>query len=380
MAIPSEYRALLRGEARPVDVPAIEHELTQLWKATAEDTLEGEPVVRACVLNLVAYAPSQDVAHHINEVISQVSARHPSRSIVIVAGRGARSAQLRASISAHCQIAPEGGKQVCNEQITLHVSGPAVDELHGTVLPLLVPELPVFLWWHDEPPLTGHLFRELLDSCDRLVVDSADFAPERAERALVGLQRLVGEGGVAVSDLNWSRLTHWRELVAQFFDAPPGRQYLDKLDRVEVEIASRHGREPYLTEGLLLVGWLASRLGWALENGRRSRGGVMAFGFRSAAGAVAVELRPKPAHPGEGLHSVRVGAPGSATFSLSRMPDDEKCVAVTAEIPEGGHSRVVCMDWPSEAALLCEELEMQGRDTVFEEALAQAVRFMDVGR
>ena len=377
MAIPSEYRALLRGEARPVDVPAIEHELTQLWKAAAEDTLEGEPVVRACVLNLVAYAPSQDVAHHINEVISQVSARHPSRSIVIVAGRSARTARLQASISAHCQIAPEGGKQVCSEQITLHASGPAVDELHGTVLPLLVPDLPVFLWWHDEPPLTGHLFRELLDTCDRLVVDSADFAPERAERALVGLQRLVEGGGVAVGDLNWSRLTHWRELVAQFFDAPPGRQYLDKLDRVEVEIASRHGREPDLTEGLLLVGWLASRLGWVLEDGgRRSRGGAMTFGFRSAAGPVAVKIRPDPAHPGEGLHSIRVGAPGSATFSLSRMPDDERCVAVTAEMPEGGHSRVVCMDPPSEAALLCEELEVQGRDTVFEEALAQAVRFM----
>jgi glucose-6-phosphate dehydrogenase assembly protein OpcA len=380
MAIPSEYRALLRGEARPVDVAAIESELTQLWKAVAQDAPEGAPVVRACVLNLVAYAPSQDVAHHINEVIAHVSARHPSRSIVIIAGRGARSARLRASISAHCQIAPQGGKQVCNEQITLHVSGPAVDELHGMVLPLLVPELPVFLWWHGEPPLEGHLFQELLDTCDQLVVDSADFAPERAERVLVGLQRLVGEGGVAVSDLNWSRLTHWRELVAQFFDAPPGRQYLDKLDRVEVEIASRHGNEPHLTEGLLLVGWLASRLGWALENGRRSRGGAMALDFRSDAGAVAVEIRPEPAHPGEGLRSVRVGAPGNATFTLSRTPDDEKCVAVTAKIPEGGHSRVVRMDWPSEAALLCEELEMQGRDKVFEEALAQAVRFMDVSR
>jgi len=41
---------------------------------------------------------------------------------------------------------------------------------------------------------------------------------------------------------------------------------------------------------------------------------------------------------------------------------------------------VVCMDRHSEAVLLCEELEMQGRDTVFEEALAQAVRFMDVDR
>jgi hypothetical protein len=37
------------------------------------------------------------------------------------------------------------------------------------------------------------------------------------------------------------------------------------------------------------------------------------------------------------------------------------------------------MDPPSEATLLGEELDLQGRDTMFEEALAHAVRFMDVG-
>ena len=380
MAAPGEYRAVLGGQARPVDVAAIEHELTQLWKAAADDTLGGQPVVRACVLNLVAYAPSQAVARHINDVISQVSGRHPSRSIIIVAGRGARPARPQASITAHCQIAPEGGKQVCSEQVTLRASGPAVDEIHGTVLPLLVPDLPVLLWWHDDLPLTGHLFRELLDTCDRLVVDSADFAPQRAESALAGLQRLVEEDDVGVSDLNWLRLTHWRELVAQFFDAPPGRRYLDRLDRVEVEIASRHGRQADVAGGLLLVGWLASRLGWVLEGGRRSRGGAMAFAFRSPAGAVAVDFRPRPIERDEGLHSFRVGASGGATFSLRRVPDDERCVAVTAEIPEGGHSRVVRVDRPSQAALLSEELDVQGRDTVFEEALAQAVRLMAVGR
>ena len=377
MAAPSKYRAVLGGQARAVDVGTIEHELTQLWKAAAEDTLGGQPVVRACVLNLVAYASSQAVADHIDELVSQVSGRHPSRSIVMLAEPGARSSGLQASISAHCRIAPEGGKQVCSEQITLRASGRAVDELHGTVLPLLVPDLPVFLWWHDELPPTGHLFRELLDACDRLVVDSGDFAPKHAERALLGLQRVVEEGGAAVADLNWSRLNPWRELVAQFFDAAHGRQYLDRLDRIEVEVASRQGRESRLAEGLLLVGWLASRLGWLLEGGRRSRGGAMALDFQSAAGRIAVAIRSVTAHPGEGLNCIRLEAAGSATFAVTRVADDQTCVAVMAEIPEGGHSHVVRMDPPSEATLLSEELDLWVHDTVFEEALTHAVRFMD---
>jgi glucose-6-phosphate dehydrogenase assembly protein OpcA len=380
MAPREGYRSVLSGEARQVDVPAIEHELTQLWKAAAEGTLEGQPVMRACVLNLVAYAPSPRAADHITEVISQACGRHPSRSIIMVAGRGARSPRLRASIAAHCQIAPEGGKQVCSEQITLRASGAALDELHGTVLPLLVPDLPVFLWWHDEPPLTGHLFRELLETCDRLVVDSAGLEPERATRFLRGLQGLVEEGQIAVSDLNWSRLTHWRRLVAQFFDAAPGRQYLDGLERLEVGIASRRGRRSDVAEGLLMVGWLASRLGWALEDGRSSRGGAMVFRFRGSSGPVAVEIKLESSRRGEGLRSIRLEAAGGAAFAVARVPDDETCVAVTSETPGGGHSRVVRMVVHSEADLLCDEMETQGRDTIFEEALAQAVRLTDATR
>ncbi len=373
-----QYRAILSGEARSVDVVAIEHELTQLWKAAAEDTLEGQPVVRASVLNLVAYAPGDDVATHINEVISQASSRHPSRSIVIVAEPDAGAAGLRASISAHCHIPGAGGKQVCSEQITLHASGAAVEEVHGTILPLLIPDLPVFLWWHDEPPLRSHLFQELLDISDHLVVDSADFAPKRAAGALTDLQRLAQSSNVALSDLNWSRFTHWRELIAQFFDAPPGRQYLKRLDGVSIEIASIHGREADFTEGLLLVGWLASRLGWTMEGAQRPHGGAAAFTLKSATGPVSVELTPDPAHPGDGLHSLVLSAGDDASFSVSRKADEEGCVVAAAEMRElAGHSRVVHMDLPSEAALLCDELDMLGRDPVFGEALAYAVRLMD---
>jgi hypothetical protein len=118
-------------------------------------------------------------------------------------------------------------------------------------------------------------------------------------------------------------------------------------------------------------------LGWALEDGRSSRGGAMAFRFRGASGPVAVELKPEPSRRGEGLHSIRLEASGGATFTVARVPDDETCVAVAAEMPEGGHSRVVRMIPHSEADLLCEEMETQGRDPVFEEALAQAVRLTD---
>jgi hypothetical protein len=105
----------------------------------------------------------------------------------------------------------------------------------------------------------------------------------------------------------------------------------------------------------------------------------MALDFRSAAGRIAVAIRSVTAHPGEGLHSIRLEVAGSASFVVTRVVDDPTCVAVTAEVPQDGHSRVVRMDPPSEATLLSEELDLRVRDTVFEEALAHAVRLTDAG-
>ena len=371
-----EYRAILSGESRAVDVVAVEHELTGLWKAAAAEG-EGGPGVRACVLNLIAYADGEDIGARIKEVVSQVSVRHPNRSIIIV-GRPQAPSGLSAAISAHCQVPPSGGKQVCSEQVILSASGSAVDEVHGTVLPLLVSDLPVFLWWHDEPPLEGHLFRELLESCDRLLIDSADFAADRAAETLAGLRNVTSEEDVSLSDLNWSRLNHWRELIAQFFDGAPGRPYLERLDRVRVAIASIHGPDTDFTEGLLVVGWLASRLDWQmLEPARAAAEGGMSLALRGPAGPIGVELKPDHRRAGEGLHSVSLQAGSEATFSVARKVDDLDCVLVTAELPQGaGHSRVVRMDVPSDGALLSDELDVLGRDTVFEDALGRAIAFM----
>jgi hypothetical protein len=61
--------------------------------------------------------------------------------------------------------------------------------------------------------------------------------------------------------------------------------------------------------------------------------------------------------------------------------DDLDCVLVTAELPDGaGHSRVVRMEVPADGALLSDELDVLGRDVVFEEALEQAIALMAVER
>ena len=41
----------------------------------------------------------------------------------------------------------------------------------------------------------------------------------------------------AISDLNWGRITPWRELIAQFFDVTEYRPYLVNVNEIEIEHA-----------------------------------------------------------------------------------------------------------------------------------------------
>ena len=60
-----------------------------------------------------------------------------------------------------------------------------------------------------------------------------------------------------VVDLAWLRSTPWRERIAATFDPPAWRSALREISQVEI----RH-REDSAISGLLLLGWLSSRLGW----------------------------------------------------------------------------------------------------------------------
>jgi glucose-6-phosphate dehydrogenase assembly protein OpcA len=70
-----------------------------------------------------------------------------------------------------------------------------------------------------------------------------------------------------MGELTWTRLAPWQEMCARMFDEPRLRLLADHITGVTLEQASAGGA-PLGTEGTLLLGWLATRLGWRVP--RRS--------------------------------------------------------------------------------------------------------------
>ena len=249
---------------RAEGVANLERELARLRRVQSAHALElGRPIARASVLNIVVYADREEHARRAAKSISDLALQHPSRAIVVLADRGAREG-IEQRIQMHCQLpVPDSARQVCYEQILVRARGDVDDRLVSAVIPLLVPDLPVFLWWTGTPALGSRSFADLSNLADRLVVDSADFASPEVTLPVIARISDAARGRFGLTDLNWTRLTPWREIATSFFDVPAWRLFLDGITGLRVGFAvDMDGRDIHPSQALLFVGWLASRLGW----------------------------------------------------------------------------------------------------------------------
>ncbi len=349
---------------QPVDVQAIEAELTRIWTNMAESKKGSHVVLRACLLNLIVVAQNQQDADEATQVITRITEDHPCRAIVLFVDAEATDGHVDAWVTAHCQMPNEKSEQVCCEQIFVRVSG---FQSTGIVAPLLVADLPVFVWWMGPLALGSPLSERLQSLADRWVFDGSTF--DEWDPSI--LYRLSQSPSLAISDINWSRITPWREIIAQFFDPPHARSSLTQLSRVLIESEDSW-------QAWLMMGWLSSRLGWQSPKLNIQQTGTFTFHVQRAqdgdssghgdALQVTVTCSPSSKH---GLTRLLLQTP-CAQFEIERVAAD----AVSTRISIEGHEKLernVMIRNLDLAQYICGELEILGHDKVFEEALRDSV-------
>lgn len=359
---------LARGS---IPVRAVEGELARLW-ADAPQSPDAPPspgAIRACTLNLVIAAGVGEGPQDLTPLVAEVMAEHSCRALLLLDERGA-GALVQAMVGAVCHRPTAGGGLVCGEEVLLTAGGEGRRAAAGAALSLLVANLPVVLWWRGGSPAADERFTRLAGVADRILLDSA-----RLGEAGVGLPALADlveqYRHAALTDLQWGRLTPWRSLTAQFFDAPGVRPYLTRLAEVTVAF----GPTPSgVSQALLYAGWLGSRLGWRGTGAarREERGGMRATLEREG-GVVRLLFRAAAAPATDGLIGISILVEDPpARFRLD-LAADGVCVMSEAELAgRPPLSRTVCVEGLGEAALIRQELTLPGRDPVFEEALRAA--------
>lgn len=347
-------------------VETIERVLADLWRDIGD--ARGESAMQVRMLNLLVFLPAPPPPP-IRIAINAVAVQYPGRTVLVAPDDG----PPRAEATIACRVA-EGSQQACGEQIVL---AGTVDgrPLYSLAISLLLPGLPVSMWWYGPIDFDGQIFARFAKVADQLVFDTRTW-PE----PLAGLMRLRREmaahaPNVRFSDLLWLELMSWRRSIAAAFDLPAGPEMLTHLDRVALVCGSS---DASLAAGLLLAGWLASRLDWELvEASIGVEPGEITLRRRGRrtgqAGEVHLTLRRDGVD--EGVTAVEMRAADGSGCSFRSTAN-----GVETRVERPGHApltRAAHLRGRSVAALLGEELAINAADRVYAGALALAARLAE---
>jgi hypothetical protein len=195
-------------------VTEIEHALIELRLRRG---FEGKRNLRTTMLTHIAWVPPewQEAA---TETLEGLAERHPSRTVLLFPEPDADDG-LAARVQLECYEMPGSERHLCNEVVELRLGGQRALAPASIALPLLLPDLPVFLRWRGRPDFDSNVFEQLVEMIDRLVVDSAEWPDVPA--AYASLEAFFDR--VAVSDIAWRRALPWREALARAWpDLPEG--------------------------------------------------------------------------------------------------------------------------------------------------------------
>ena len=376
-ALDGESREL-SWTGRSVDIDRIEAELTKLRYLTAGDADAGESLaIRTSLANMVVLAEDDETAAQASRVIEDLAAHHPSRALIVIARPSEDESRIETSLAAHCHLAPGLDQHVCCEEVTLHVSGRAAFHLHSIIVPLLIPDLPVVVWWTGPLPAESHLIEELCGLADHFVVDSSRFTDLGD---LSRMREVAALHDCAIGDLNYERLRSWRDLVERHTGAGGLGEWISSVKSAEIRFTQQAKQTP--AQAILFLAWLAVHCGWELDSA--TAGGSNRLTLRQDKREIPVYLEPvKYEGVDRGwLVSIKLAFERdgeAALLSVSRT-GDPLLITVRAELPDAVREEHVRIEACDSQTVLMHQLDTAPHDPEFVRLLIAAAPLIQAAR
>lgn len=221
------------------------------------------------VLTLVIVT-DEGSAYDALKAAGDASREHPSRILAVIRrpGRSPR-ARAEARLDAEIRVGSDAGT---GETVLLRLHGELAAQAQSVVLPLLLPDAPVVVWWPENAP--ENAAKDPLGALAQRRITDAVSAESPVEQ--LGVRAATYTPGD--TDLAWTRITPWRSMLAAALDQR----------RVKVTSAVVEG-ESYNPSAELLALWLADRLNIKVERVVTEGPGLTAVRLRTVGGDVTLE-------------------------------------------------------------------------------------------
>jgi glucose-6-phosphate dehydrogenase assembly protein OpcA len=235
----------------------LEKELLRLW-----DEEQGKKLTRAAFFNLVIYAEKSCGESDCLALIHSVVSKFPCRVFLIVHEK--KGNYLKTSLSSH--NLSEG---IFCEIIKIEVAGSLQERVPYIILPHILPDLPLYLLWTEDPGVENQILPQLEPFAKRVIFDVDTYVD--LQKTSQNLLSVMEELALEVGDLHWTAMKGWRKIFSSIFDTPRELEKLVSSKLIKITYHDPdHGK--HLRSAAYFQGWMASRLGWRFKNIEKNEG------------------------------------------------------------------------------------------------------------
>jgi glucose-6-phosphate dehydrogenase assembly protein OpcA len=206
----------------------------------------------------------EDGADDAMAAAATASREHPARLLGVVIGDGRGAPRVDAQIRI--------GSGTSGERALIRLSGEVTRHAESVVLPLLLPDSPVVVWWPGKAP-DDPAASPLGRLATRRITDAAA-VPTGKAKAMLTQCRVYAPGN---TDLAWTRVTAWRAQLAAALDQNAGRVTSASVSAERVSPSAD-----------LLSAWLADRLRVTVERRNSDGPGITAVVLHTKLGDVSL--------------------------------------------------------------------------------------------
>ena len=303
----------------------IESELIKIWEALAK-----ENKMRASLFNLIVFNRLSPRTDYIRSIVQKVVEKFPCRTLFVSEDPEAKESYLKTAVSVVIPKVEES--TVACDQIDIGVAGSDLEKVPFLLLPHILPDLPVYLLWAEDPSQPHPLFKPLVKLATRIIFDS-----ESADNLLNFSEKLLelrSETGIDIADLNRARTEGWRDLVASLFNDPQRQTDLKEIETVKLTYNAQETEFfcHLKIQAIYLLAWLSSRLKWKCLTAEKNLRFTFQNGERKIEAAIDTSNWEKLG-PGTIISAQLLDARGHQ-FEASRIPELYHHVKILISSPE----------------------------------------------
>jgi len=250
------------------------------------------------------------------------SQEHPARILGVVLGDKRGASQVDAQVGM--------GSGASGERALIRLTGEVIKHAESVVLPLLLPDSPVVVWWPGQAPADPA--EDPLGRLGTRRITDAASAPSSRAKAMLTQCASYAPGN---TDLAWTRITSWRALLAAALDQHPGKVLSASVIAERISPSAD-----------LLSAWLSDRLKCQVTRSSSQGPGITSVTLRTKQGDVTLSRSDgrlatlsSPGQPDRPVALKRRGLDELLNEELRRLDPDDVYAATVRSLAKSASAQ-----------------------------------------